>query len=382
MSVVQYNFPTTIRVGAGVRAELAGVLAAAGVKRPLIVTDAGVAALPWFGPLCALLADFDLAVYSDFQGNPIEAHVVAGAQAAQAHAADAVIALGGGAPLDVAKCVALMQHHPGALFDYEDGKPDGRPVDQPMPYIVALPTTAGTGSEVGRSSVISDDVTKSKKIIFSPRLLPSVVLADPELTYGLPPHLTAATGMDALTHLTEAFLAKGHHPMADGIALEGIRLVAEHLEAATRGDEGARQGMLDAAMMGAVAFQKGLGVNHSCAHALSTVADLHHGLANALMLPACMRFNLEAVPERFLRLARVIDPAATDGARFIEWIEGLSKALGLPQTLSAVGITRARLPALLDVAQADPCHPLNPRPVTRADFEAMYLSTLGQEQQG
>lgn len=375
--ITQYNFPTTIRIGAGVRAELPAILTAAGVTRPLIVTDAGVAALPWFASFVAALKGFAVAVYSDFQGNPIESHVIAGAKAAQAHAADAIIALGGGAPLDVAKCVALMQHHPGDLFDYEDGKPDARPVDQSMPYIVALPTTAGTGSEVGRSSVVSDDTTKAKKIIFDPRLLPQVVLADPELTYGLPPHLTAATGMDALTHLVEAFLAKGHHPMADGIALEGVRLVAEHLEAATAGDKSARQGMLDAAMMGAVAFQKGLGVNHSCAHALSTVADLHHGLANALMLPACMRFNLAAEPDRFLRLARAVDPTATSGSQFIEWIEGLSTRLGLPQTLHEVGIQRDQLPALLDVAQADPCHPSNPRPVTRADFEAMYLEVFG-----
>ena len=327
MAVAQYNFPTTIRVGDGVRAELGAVLTAAGCTRPLIVT-------------------------------------------------------GGGAPVDVAKVVALMQHHPGSLFDYEDGKPDALPVDQTMPYIIALPTTAGTGSEVGRSSVISDDLTHAKKIIFSPRLLPSVVLADPELTHGLPPHLTAATGIDALTHLTEAFLAQGDHPMADGIALEGIRLVAGSLEKATAGDKGARRDMLNAAMMGAVAFQKGLGVNHSCAHALSTVADLHHGLANALMLPACMAFNLETEPERFLRLARVIDPTATDGAQYVEWIRGLTQRLGLPQTLIEVGIQPSRMDALLDVAEADPCHPSNPRPVSRAQFKMLFERTFGASEKG
>ncbi|MGK0358479.1 MAG: alcohol dehydrogenase class IV [Bradymonadia bacterium] len=379
MAVAQYNFPTTIRIGDGVRHELGDVLKAAGCTRPLIVTDAGVAALPWFAPLCASLGAFKLAVFSDFQGNPVESHVTAGAQAARDHQADAVVAIGGGAPLDVAKVVALMQHHPGGLFDYEDGKPDGLPVDQPMPYIVALPTTAGTGSEVGRSSVISDDATHAKKIIFSPRLLPSVVLADPELTHGLPPHLTAATGIDALTHLTEAFLAKGHHPMADGIALEGIRLVARSLQKATAGDTGARRDMLDAAMMGAIAFQKGLGVNHSCAHALSTVADLHHGLANALMLPACMAFNLEAEPERFLRLARAVDPTATDGAQFVKWVRGLTKSLGLPQTLMEVGVQPEQLDALLDVAQADPCHPSNPRPVSRAQFKDLFTQTMSEK---
>jgi alcohol dehydrogenase class IV len=230
---------------------------------------------------------------------------------------------------------------------------------------------------VGRSSVISDDATHAKKIIFSPRLLPSVVLADPELTYGLPPHLTAATGMDALTHLVEAFLAKGHHPMADGIALEGVRLIAQSLEKATAGDEAARQDMLDAAMMGAVAFQKGLGVNHSCAHALSTVADLHHGLANALMLPACMAFNCATEPARFLRLARVVDPTATRPEQFVEWIKALSERLSLPQTLHEVGVQAHQLEQLLDVAQADPCHPFNPRPVNRDDFKALYLEVMG-----
>ena len=377
MAIAQYNFPTTIRIGDGVRAELGAVLTAAGCTRPLIVTDAGVARLPWFGPLCDTLSAFKVAVFSDFEGNPVESHVTAGAQAARDHQADAIIAVGGGAPLDVAKVVALMQHHPGGLFDYEDGKPDGLPVDQPMPYIVALPTTAGTGSEVGRSSVISDDVTHAKKIIFSPRLLPSVILAAPELTHGLPPHLTAATGIDALTHLAEAFLAKGVHPMADGIALEGIRLIARSLEKATAGNKAARRDMLDAAMMGAVAFQKGLGVNHSCAHALSTVADLHHGLANALMLPPCMAFNLETEPERFLRLARAVDPTATDGVQFIEWIRDLTQRLGLPQTLMEVGIEPASLDALLDVAEADPCHPSNPRPVSRAQFKMLFMEVFG-----
>lgn len=390
--ITQYNFPTRIRFGEGARHELNGVLAAAGVKRPLLFTDRGVAGLAWFAELTAAVsADFDLAVFSDMGGNPVVAHVDAGVAAARAHGCDAIVAIGGGAPVDTAKAVALMLHHPGHLFDYEDGKPDARPVDQAMPYLVALPTTAGTGSEVGRSAVISDNDTHQKKIIFDPRLLPAVVLADPELTLGLPAHLTAATGIDALTHLVEAFLAKGHHPMADGMALEGVRLVAGALEKAVAfakagGDLDAaqqsahlqaRRDMLDASMMGAVAFQKGLGVCHSCAHALSTVCDTHHGLANGLMLPATMRYNLEAVPERFLRLAQVIDPEATDGAAFVTWLEGLCEAVGIPSTLKSAGVDPAALDRLVEVAFADGCHPSNPRAVTPDDLRAIYTEAFG-----
>ena len=386
---VVYNYPTRICQGFGVRDQLAATLHAAGARRPLLVTDRLIKMLPWFEPLLASLADFDVRVFADVWGNPVETQVIAGAAAAQAHGADAIIALGGGAPVDVAKAIALMQHHPGKLFDYEDGKPDARPVDQPIAFLVALPTTAGTGSEVGRSSVISHDISKAKKIIFDPRLLPNVVLADAELTLGLPPGVTAATGLDALTHLVEAFLARGHHPMADGIALEGVRLVAGALEVAVdfarRLDDGealseeeeavhrrVRAAMLDASMMGAVAFQKGLGVIHSCAHALSTVCDTHHGLANGVMLPMGLRFNLAVAPHRFLRLARAVDPGATDGAAFIDWIVELRARLGIPAGLKSLGVKPEHLDDLVAVALADGCHPSNPRVCTEADFKALF----------
>lgn len=394
MSVVTYNYPTRIRFGEGARHELTAVLQSAGVKRPLLFTDRGVAALPWFDDLAEEVSkSLDTARFSDMGGNPIVRNVDAGVAAARAHRADAIVAIGGGAPVDVAKAVALMLHHPGHLFDYEDGKPDGLPVDQPIPYIVALPTTAGTGSEVGRSSVISDNDTHQKKIIFTPRILPAVVLADPELTLGLPAHLTAATGIDALTHLVEAFLAKGHHPMADGMALEGIRLVAGALEKAVAFAKAghssldaaqksahisARRAMLDASMMGAIAFQKGLGVNHSCAHALSTVCDTHHGLANGLMLPAAMRFNYETVPDRFLRMARVIDADASSGTQFISWLESICEGVGIPTSLKAAGIPITELDRLVEVAFADGCHPSNPRAVTPDDLRAIYLEAFGE----
>lgn len=387
-SVHTYNFPTRIRFGPGARAELTAELTTLGIQRVLIVTDKDVAQLPWFPEIKASLASFATATFSGVWGNPVVSQVKAGLDAWQAHRADGIVAVGGGAPMDVAKAIALMAHHPGHLFDYEDGN-STRPIDQPIPPIVALPTTAGTGSEVGRSTVISDDDTHAKKIMFDPQLLPKVVLADPELLLGLPAKITAATGMDALTHLIEAFLAKGFNPLCDGIALEGIHLVAQNLKAcvgfARRIREGesfdeataaahrlARGGMLNASMMGAIAFQKGLGVTHSCAHALSTVYDTHHGLANGIMLPAAMRFNLAAAPERFLRMARVVQPEATDGQAFVDWIVALSESIGIPASLGDLGVTPDSLDSLVAVAIRDGCHPLNPKAVTEEDFYAIY----------
>ena len=287
--------------------------------------------------------------------------------------------------MDVAKAIALIANHPGHLFDYEDGNCT-RPIDQPIPPIVAIPTTAGTGSEVGRSAVISDDETHGKKIVFDPQLLPKVVLADPELLLGLPAKITAATGMDALTHLIEAFLAKGDNPLCDGIALEGIYLVKQHLkncvafaQKQAAGEEidqaahlRARAGMLNASMMGAIAFQKGLGVTHSCAHALSTLCDTHHGLANGIMLPAAMRFNLEAEPKKFLRMARVVNPSAQTGQVLIDWIIDLSNSIGIPPSLRSIGVSTAIVGKLVGIAINDVCHPLNPKPVTEDDFYAIY----------
>ena len=389
-----YNFPTRIRSGAGARHELADVLRDAGVKRPAFVTDQGIAKLPWFPTLVSSIdGDFEVAVYDGVWGNPVTSQVTAGVDVLRAHKADAVIAVGGGAPVDVAKAIALMLHHPGHLFDYEGGKPDGLPVDQEMPYIVAIPTTAGTGSEVGRSSVVSDDETHAKKIIFTPRMLPSVVLADPELTLGLPAGTTAATGFDALTHLMEAYLAKGWHPLCDGIALQGIRLVANNLGTCVRyakrvaaGDSftpaeeaehlAARHAMLDASMMGATAFQKGLGVNHSCAHALSTVCDMHHGLANAVMLKAAMEFNFYATQERFLAMARAVEPTATKGESFVDWFVALRGECGLPAGLKSAGVDPKHIDDLVAVALADGCHPCNPIPVTATDFHAIFTEAF------
>ena len=383
-----YHFPTKIRFGPGSRHELTTELSALGIQRPLVVTDRDVAKLPWFSTIEESLTDTTSVTFRGVWGNPIVSQVMNGLAVYQGDKADGIVAVGGGAPMDVAKAIALMANHPGHLFDYEDGA-STRPIDQSIPPIVAIPTTAGTGSEVGRSAVISDDETHAKKIVFDPQLLPKVVLADPELLLGLPAKITAATGMDALTHLIEAFLAKGNNPLCDGIALEGIYLVSQHLkdcvefaqkQVSEEIDQSAhlraRVGMLNASMMGAIAFQKGLGVTHSCAHALSTICDTHHGLANGIMLPAAMRFNLEAESDKFLRMARIVKPEAQSGQELIDWIVSLSNSIGIPTSLKALGVSTETVDQLVSVAINDVCHPLNPRPVTKDDFYTIYQDAL------
>jgi alcohol dehydrogenase class IV len=395
VAIHQYNFPTKVQFGQGALGLLPGALREASRKRPLIVTDRGVGSLPWLAALAERLRSEGLPtqVFSGVFGNPVKSQVLAGVEAYRAHGADSIVGLGGGAALDVAKAVALMVHHPGDLFDYEDEKPGALPIDREIPFWVAVPTTAGTGSEVGRSTVVSDDVSHVKKILFSPRLLAPLVLADPALTLELPAAVTAGTGMDALTHLVEAYLARGAQPLCDGIALEGVKLVARSLpkavafarrieagERALRDDPAhleARADMLNAALMGGVAFQKGLGVTHSLAHALSTVCDLHHGLANGIAIPYAMRFNREASEQRLCDLSRAASADRSDADGFIDWLERLRAEIGIPSTLSAVGVRREHLPRLIDVAVGDACHPSNPRPVGRADFSALFGSALG-----
>jgi alcohol dehydrogenase class IV len=379
MTVSHFSFPTDITFGPGARRLLGEHLRAEGLARPLVVTDRGVAELGWLTDLAANLAagGFDPAIFDGVWGNPVRSQVDAGVEAYRGLGADSVVAIGGGAALDVAKAIALMASHPGELFDYEDGRPDAREIG-PVPYLVALPTTAGTGSEVGRSAVISDDDTHVKRIVFSPHLLARAVLADPELTYDLPAPITAATGMDALTHNIEAYLAKDVHPICDGIAIEGLRLGAAHLADAVAHphDADARSGMLMASMMGAIAFQKGLGLVHSTAHALGTVADLHHGLANAVMIDHALAFNVEAVPDRFVTMARAIelDDATPEG--FLRWLADLKAEIGVPRSLLDTEVDSDRLDALVDVATEDTCHLNNPRPVTRDDFTRIFVEAF------
>ncbi len=368
-----FAFPTPIHFGPGARRLLAGHLKEAGVKRPLIVTDKGIAALPMLVEFVATLARLEPAVYAGVQGNPVASQVRAGVDASRAHGADAVIGFGGGAALDVAKAVALMAVHPGDVLEYAWDHPSVRPIDKPLLHFVALPTTAGTGSEVGRSSVISEDATHVKRIVFSAQLLAKAVFADPELTLGLPANITAATGMDALTHNIESYLSPAYHPLCDGIALEGVRIAARALPVAVREPRNleARGAMLMASMMGAIAFQKDLGAVHSCAHALSTVADLHHGLANGVMIDHVMRFNRDAAEAKMAELARVA--GAPD---LVAWLTGLKAELGIPAQLGALGVKREQLPRLVDIALADICHRTNPRPCTKQDFERLFAAAL------
>ncbi|MEQ1853996.1 MAG: iron-containing alcohol dehydrogenase [Chthoniobacteraceae bacterium] len=373
MAIEKFAFPTTIHFGPGARKLVAENLKAAGCKRPLIVTDTGLAGLPVFQEFKNNLKELDTGVFSGVQGNPVASQVMAGADAYRAHRADAVIGFGGGAALDVAKAVALMAVHPGDVLEYAWDHPKVRPIDKPLPHFVALPTTAGTGSEVGRSSVVSDDKTHVKRIIFSPALLAKAVFADPELTLALPPKITAATGMDALTHNIESYLSPAYHPLCDGIALEGTRIAARALPLVFHKPQNlqARGDMLMASMMGAMAFQKDLGAVHSCAHALSTVADLHHGLANALMIDHVMRFNLSAAEEKMKELARVV------GAKdLITFLVDLKKEIGIPDSLGAVGLKKDQIPRLVEIAIVDICHQTNPRPCTKQDFEQLFAAAL------
>jgi len=389
MTIERFSFPTTIHFGPGARKLVAEHLKAQGVARPLIVTDRGIAPLPLLAQFIADLPGLEVAVYSEIWGNPVRSQVNLGVDALKAHRADAVIGLGGGAALDVAKAIALMSSHPGDVLEYAWDHPSVRPIDRPIPYFVALPTTAGTGSEVGRSSVVSDDATHVKKIIFSQALLAKCVFADPELTVDLPPAITAATGMDALTHNVESYLSPAYHPICDGIALEGVRIAARALPIAYRDGKNikARGDMLMCSMMGAIAFQKDLGAVHSCAHALSTVADLHHGLANGIMIDHVMRFNLSSASAKMAELARVVGvegastlPKGVAANAFVDWLTKMKADLRIPARLGSMTskrpVTNADIPALVEVAVNDTCHLTNPRKCTRTDFEQIFADAI------
>ena len=377
MGITHFSFPTEIHFGAGARKLVANHLREAGCRRPLIVTDRALARLPVLAEFRGHLALLEVAVFDGVAGNPTASQAMAAAAAYQAHGADSVIGFGGGAALDVAKVVGLLATHPGHVVEYAWDHPAVRPISGELPYFVALPTTAGTGSEVGRSSVISEDGSHVKRVIFSPRILARAVFADPELTFGLPGPVTAATGMDALTHNIESYLSPAYHPLCDGIALEGTRIAARALERAVRdgADLAARSDMLMASMMGAIAFQKDLGAVHSCAHALGTVCDLHHGLANALMIDTVLAWNHEAVPEKFDALAHAACVAG-GGAALVPWLRGLKQAIGITGALAQHGVTPAHWPQLVQVASADICHHTNPRPCSAADFERLFQAAM------
>jgi hypothetical protein len=378
--VGQFNFPTAYRIGAGRVRELAAACGEFGITRPLIVTDAGIVALDWFAPIRQSLRDagIDFAVFSEIDANPSVAHVDAGLAALATHRADGCVLIGGGSAMDTGKCLALLAHNPGGVLDYEDVGDNWKRADgtRILPTI-AIPTTAGTGSEVGRAAVIVDPRDHSKKIIFHPKLQPDLVLADPELTYGLPPRLTAATGMDALAHCFEAYCAPAYHPMADGIALEGMRLIHHYLLTAFENgnDATARTQLLMAASMGATAFQKGLGLIHALSHPLGGVTGLHHGPANAIFQPYVMVHNRAYIEDKMPRLARSLELAGEDFEDVLKWTLDLRARLGLPHTLEGV-LDESLIARLVPMAAADPSLATNPKPCSEADLERVFQKAL------
>jgi len=375
----QYNFPTTIRFGAGVIKELPDHLLAQGLNHPLLVTDPLVAGLPFFKDIEARLRakGMSVQVFSDIHKNPVKSDVEKGGEAFKATHRDSIVGIGGGAAMDVARAIALRIYHHRDLFDYDDLIGGDQYVTEEVPYFVTVPTTSGTGSEVGRSAIISEDETHRKRILFSPKLLAKIVYADPLLTMDLPAFVTAATGMDALTHNLEAYVAKMFHPMCEGIALQGISLIMRSIVQAThRPDLESRSNMMIASLMGAVAFQKGLGIVHSLAHPLSSLLDTHHGLANAVNLPYGMRFNVPGFEDKFRQIARVMDLKDESGEAVVEKLFALNKELGLPVRLRDVGVKEEHIETLSDLALADFCHPNNPKPVSREDFKKLYQEAL------
>ena len=379
MSISQFNFPTIIRFGANVVQELPDYLKKNNLSRPLVVTDPNVAQLGFFKAIVADLRAKGLSaeVFSEIHKNPVKSDVYKGTDMWDATKSDCIVGIGGGAALDVARSIVLRVNHREDLFKYDDLIGGDIYVTNDVPHFVTIPTTSGTGSEVGRSAIIADDETHQKKILFSPKLLAKIVFADPMLTMDLPGFITAATGMDALTHNMEAFLAKNYHPMCDGIALEGIRLISLSLEKATnKPDLESRSQMLMASMMGAVAFQKGLGVVHSLAHPLSSLLDTHHGLANAVNIPYGMQFNIAGFEDKFRRIARTLELKDESGEGVVKYLFELNTKVNIPHRLREIGVKEEHLEPLADLAFADFAHPNNPKPVSRADFRKIYAEAL------
>ncbi len=376
-----WNYPTKIWSGPGRIGDLAEACALAGIAHPLIVTDKGLADSSIIAKVCAVLAKAGLpcAVYAEVQGNPVGKNVDDGTAIYRSGGHDGVVAVGGGSGLDVGKAIAFMAGQTRPLWDFEDvgdwwtrADPDG------IAPVIAVPTTAGTGSEVGRASVVVKEDTHEKKIIFHPKMLPIVVIADPELSIGLPAHITAATGMDAFVHCFEAYCAPGFHPMADGIALEGMRLVKDYLPRAYTdgGDIEARSRMLAAASMGATAFQKGLGAVHSISHPVGAFYNTHHGLTNAIVLPYVMLYNRPAIEQKMVALARYLGLEGTGFDAVYAWVLAFCTQLDIPGSLGEIGVPADQAETIGDHAQRDPSTGGNPRATSPADMTAIFKAAV------
>jgi alcohol dehydrogenase class IV len=372
-----WSYPTNIWAGSGRIAELPAACAQAGIRRPLLITDEGLRATPMIGS--ALSALGNAALFGAVRGNPASSHVEAALSAYRTGGHDGVVAFGGGSALDVGKVVAFMSGQTRPLWDFEDiGDWWTRADPAGIAPIVAVPTTAGTGSEVGRAGVILNEQTHQKKIIFHPQMMPRVVISDAELTVGLPRGITAATGFDAFVHCFEAFCAPGFHPLADGVALEGMRLIHRFLPRACADgkDIEARAQMLAAASMGATAFQKGLGGVHAIAHPVGSWFNTHHGLTNAVVLPYVMVFNRGAITEKADLIARVLDLPMRGFEGLLACVLEMRRTLGIPHTLAAIGVSTDNAEIIGREAAIDPSAGGNPIPLDAVILESIFRSAV------
>jgi len=376
--VANWSYPTAVRFGAGRIKELPETVAAAGITRPLLVTDRALASLPITDDALDLLDSAGLrpGLFHDVQSNPTDANLAAGVATYRAGGHDGVVAFGGGSALDLGKCVAFMQGQTRSVWDFEDiGDCWKRASASGIAPIVAVPTTAGTGSEVGRAGVITNSEDHVKKVIFHPKMLPAIVICDPDLTVGMPKPITAGTGMDAFIHCLEAYCAPSYHPMSEGIAIEGMRLVKEYLPRAYAqpDDIEARAHMMSAAAMGAVAFQKGLGAIHALSHPIGAIYDTHHGITNAVVMPAVLAASRPAIETKIKRLAAFLDlSGGFDG--FLDFVMALRAQLDIPSGLDALGVPEEIFDKIAEMSLEDPTAGGNPVPLTldlaRAMLEA------------
>jgi alcohol dehydrogenase len=375
-----WSYPTSVRFGAGRIAELADATRAAGMARPLFVTDPKLAATAMVKNALGLLdtAGVPASLFADVRSNPVEANVRAGVAAFRAGGHDGIVALGGGSALDAGKLIAFMAGQTRPIWDFEDvGDYWKRANAETIAPVVAVPTTAGTGSEVGRAAVVTDEAIQTKKIIYHPRMLPKIAICDPELTLGMPPMLTAGTGMDAFSHCLEAYCVPSYHPLADGIAIEGIRLVKENLAPAVKdgGDIEARANMMAAAIAGATAFQKGLGAIHALSHPVGALHDTHHGLTNAVFAPYVLVFNRKAIEEKIRRLSAYLGLKPNFRA-FLEWMLALRAEIGIPRTLAGLDVDDRNIERIVAMAPHDPTAGGNPVPFDKRAARTIFKRTL------